>query len=225
MFAETMWSTGRRSWYWLAMKQELRKVEQNCQPCQENNMSKVKTIPVVPDDVAEMGVMERVSIDAFHHANVKYLVIIDRASGYTICKDEKRETTECLTRTLTEVFNTYGYPVILRSDGAPGFRSTFDEWCKSVDIGHETSSPMNSRSYGLAESACKKAKRVVKRTGATGCKLQALVQAMNLAVARNGSCPADHFWSRQVDSQDTQQSGRTLMSVSRKTSGNRDRKG
>ena len=51
---------------------------------------------------------------------------------------------------------------------------------------------MNSRSNGLAESACKKG------AGATGSKLQALVQAMNLAVARDGNCPADHFWSRQV---------------------------
>ena len=57
---------------------------------------------------------------------------------------------------------------------------------------------MNSRSNGLAESAMKKAKRIVKQTGAKGVELQALMQASNLAVARDGNCPADHFWSCQV---------------------------
>ena len=48
------------------------------------------------------------------------------------------------------------------------------------------------------EAAVKKATKIVKRTGAKATELQALIQASNLAVARDGNCPADHFWSRQV---------------------------
>ena len=44
----------------------------------------------------------------------------------------------------------------------------------------------------------KKAKNIVKRTGAKGGELQTLIQAANRAVARDGNCPAEHFWSRQV---------------------------
>ena len=88
--------------------------------------------------------------------------------------------------------------MILCTDGAPGFSHAFDEWCKKNDINHETSSPHNSRSDRMAESAVKKAKKIVKRTGARGVELQALMQAANLAVAKDKNCPAEHFWQRQV---------------------------
>ena len=132
-------------------------------------MRKVKTTPVFPDNVAEMGVMERVAADVFHHGGHKYLAIVDRASGYIMCKDVRNESTDCMVKMLTEVFNTYGFPVFLRTDGAPGFRQEFTKWCKSNDINHETSSPHNLRSNGMAESTVKKAKKIVKGQGRKGC--------------------------------------------------------
>ena len=64
-------------------------------------MSKVKTTPVISDDVAEMGVMELVAADVFHHRGHKYLAIMDRASGYIMCKDVRNESTDCMVKTLT----------------------------------------------------------------------------------------------------------------------------
>merc|ERR1712059_40365 len=115
-----------------------------------------------------------------------------------MCKDIKDESTSTMTKVLTGIFNTYGWPVLLRTNGAPTFRQKFQSWCVENDIRQEVSSPHNSRSNGCAESAVKKAKKIVLRTGAKGVELQALMQAANLAVARDGNCPADHFWSRQV---------------------------
>ena len=71
MSKETMWSTARRDWFWIGLKEELKKMADNCAKCQENAISKVKTVPVIPDDVAEMAVMERVAVDVFHHGNNK----------------------------------------------------------------------------------------------------------------------------------------------------------
>ncbi len=122
---------------------------QNCKECQDHGISKMKTTPVIPDHVAQMGVMERIAVDVFHHGGYKYLTLVDRASGYIMCRDIKSESTLCMTKALTELFNTYGYPMILRSDGAPGIRNAFDDWCKEHDISHETSSPHNFRSNGL----------------------------------------------------------------------------
>ncbi len=48
---------------------------------------------MIPDDVAEMGVMERVAVDVFHHGGYKYLTIVDRVSGYIMCRDIKSEST------------------------------------------------------------------------------------------------------------------------------------
>jgi hypothetical protein len=115
-----------------------------------------------------------------------------------MCKDVRNETTASMVATLTDLFNVYGYPTVLRSDGAPCFRQEFTKWCTQNDIYHETSSPGNSRSNGLAESAVKKAKKIVRRTGARGVELQALMQAANLAVTKDKNCPAEHFWQRQV---------------------------
>ena len=103
-----------------------------------------------------------------------------------------------MVKTFTELFNVYGYPVCLRTDGAPCFRQEFTKWCKDHDIYHETSSPLNSRSNRMAESAMKKAKKIVKRTGARGVQLQVFMQAANLAVVKEGNCHAEHFWQRQV---------------------------
>ena len=188
----------RKDWFWVGLKEELRKVEDNCKECQENAMSKMKTTPVIPDNVAKMGIMERVAADIFHHTGHKYLAVVDRALGYIMCRDVRNESTDCMVKTLSEVFNTFGYPVFLRTDVTLGFRQEFTKWCKDNDIHHETSSPHNSRSNSLAESAVKKAKKIVKRTGAKGVQLQALMQAANLAVTRDGNCPAERFWRRQV---------------------------
>ena len=78
---ETMWATARQDWFWVGLKEELRKLEDNCQECQENAISKTKMTPVIPDDVAEMAVMERVAADVFHYRNNKYLTVVDRGSA------------------------------------------------------------------------------------------------------------------------------------------------
>ena len=51
--------------------------------------------------------MERVAVDIFHHWGAKYLALVDRASGYIICRDVKSESTDCMTKVLSEEFNTY----------------------------------------------------------------------------------------------------------------------
>ncbi len=63
----------------MGLKEELKKAERNCRECQEHGISKMKTAPVIPDDVAEMGIMERVAVDIFHHGGCKYWTLVDRA--------------------------------------------------------------------------------------------------------------------------------------------------
>ena len=70
-------------------------------------MLKVKPTPIVPDVVADMGVMERVAINVFHHAGAHYLTLVDRTSGYLLCNEVKRKTIEEMTKVLTEWFSTY----------------------------------------------------------------------------------------------------------------------
>ena len=128
MSAETIWNTVGRIWWWYDLKKQLVKVEKGSQQCQENKMSKLKPDPIVPDDVAEIRVMERVAIYVFYHASNHYIALVDWASSYLLCREVKRETTEEMTKVLTEWFSTYGFPVILHSDGDPCFHEKFQIW-------------------------------------------------------------------------------------------------
>ena len=92
----------------MGLKEELKKIAENCKECQENAVSKTKKTPVIPDDVAEMAVMERVSADVFHHGNDKYLTVVDRASGYIMCLDVRNKSTDSMVKTFTEIFNMFG---------------------------------------------------------------------------------------------------------------------
>ncbi len=65
-------------------------------------------------------------------------------------------------------FSKFGFPQIIRSDGGPQFRTEFSEFCKTYGIMHELSSPYNPQSNGLAESAVKSMKHLVKKCNETG---------------------------------------------------------
>ena len=62
---------------------------------------------------------------------------------------------------LSDWFNLLGWPQIIRSDNGPQFRSEFAEFCEMNEIKHETSSPYNPQSNGLAEAAVKNAKTLL----------------------------------------------------------------
>ena len=66
-------------------------------------------------------------------------------------------------RILSEWFNLLGWPRLIRSDGGPQFCSEFSDICAKYQIRHEVSSPYNPRANGLAESAVKTVKYMLKK--------------------------------------------------------------
>ena len=72
---------------------------------------------------------------------------------------------------------------MIRSDNGPQFRSEFKEFCEQNNIVHATSSPYHAQSNGLAESAVKRAKLLLKK-----CKPGESVQTVG-ASARHTAAP------------------------------------
>ena len=65
---------------------------------------------------------------------------------------------------MLKIFRYVGIPTIIRTDGATLFTSyQFQKFLKDWSIEHRTSSPHYPRSNGLAESAVKSAKRLLRR--------------------------------------------------------------
>ena len=76
----------------------------------------------------DLAPMEFLSIDHFSYGDKSFLVSKDRASGFIFCEQVQNETTVQVTKCLWRLFNTFGLPNILRSDGARCFTFQFKEW-------------------------------------------------------------------------------------------------
>ena len=59
----SMIETARRLWYWSGMKQQITAMYRNCEACQVQSPSKPRQVPVLPDDLTLMNVMELVGVD------------------------------------------------------------------------------------------------------------------------------------------------------------------
>jgi len=120
--------------------------------------------------LTEAGANERVHggpadaeawVDLFHESGKNYLVVVDRYSGFPWVSKLSQLDTAAVTGVLQAIFNDFGYPEYIRSDGGPQFRDKFSRWCKSINAIHKQSSPYNPQSNGLAEAVVKNMKRLV----------------------------------------------------------------
>ena len=83
-------------------------------------------------------------------AEQDWLAMVDRYSGYAWTSRLSSMTRHMLSQ-LETWFTDFGWPLIIRSDNRPQFRSKFTFFCKAHGITHELSSPYNPESNGLAE--------------------------------------------------------------------------
>ena len=60
--------------------------------------------------------------------------MVDRYSSFPFVVKVVRMTTQETIQKLTEIFNTMGWPVSLRSDGGPAVRIEFGDWCERKGI-------------------------------------------------------------------------------------------
>ena len=96
-----------------------------------------------------------VALDYFDAIGKKWLVLVDRYSGYAWLKQMIRSTTDETVKQMTYWLNEHGWPGSMRTDGGPQYRSAFRAWCEKENITHEDSSAHNPESNLLAEAAVK----------------------------------------------------------------------
>ena len=141
--------------------------------------------------------MKHIAMDLFDALGKKWIVMVDRYSGYAWLGQLHSTTTAKIIDTIQTWFYDYGWPDYIRSDGGPQFRQEFDRFCADNSIIHELSSPYNPESNGLAESAVK-----IMKTLVISCKTEKESLTKAIAAWRNmtredGTTPSQLFLGRR----------------------------
>ena len=108
--------------------------------------------------------MDMVSVDLFQNGGKHYIVMVDKYSGFPWVSPLRSLTSSAILGKLENWFLDFGLPNVIRSDGGPQFRSEFDKYCDLKGIKKETSSAYHPKSNGLAESAVKNMKHLLKKS-------------------------------------------------------------
>ena len=146
------------------MRSDIKSFIEACIPCQESRPSLARQKLLAPSLPSEaMQPMRCVAVDLFSAAGNDWLAMVDRYSGYAWASKLTSTTTRQVLSCLETWFTDFGWPLFIRSDNGPQFRSEFGYFCTSHGITHELSSPYNPESNGLAEAAVKNMKSLVLR--------------------------------------------------------------
>ena len=149
--------------FWPHMANDIKNLVNGCQQCQALQPSQQQQ-PMQKSNNAHP--MHRIGADLFQYAGKHYLVMVDGYSGFPFVEHLKSLSTKAIIKAMRTWFRDFGYPLFIRTDGGPQFRSEFNNFCKEIGAVKETSSPYYAQSNGLAEAAVKQTKRLlIKHSG------------------------------------------------------------
>ena len=140
--------------------------------------------------------MEQVGADLFQFQGEDWLVMVDRYSGYPWTRKLHKTDTKAVLAALRSWFSDTGLPGTIRTDGGPQFRGEFDAYCGARGIKHETSSPYNPSSNGLAEAGVKNMKRLIAKCRETREDFQEALLEWRNTPNSTGYSPAEAFFGR-----------------------------
>jgi transposase InsO family protein len=221
----------RQLYFWPGMSSAIKNLVEACEQC-------VRCLPSQQDEPfvspsMPSAPMEALGVDLCDFAGATWLVAVDRFSGFPFAARLTRTSTSDVTKRLLAWFYDWGFPKSIRSDGGPQFRSEFKLFCKKWDIVHETSSPYNPQSNGLAEAAVKNVKRLLAKTTGEKSSFTAALFAFRNTPRQDGHSPAQMLFGRRqrgrlpvldvsMQQADTGQAARERAAVKRKSAASHD---
>ena len=188
---------GRQLYFWPSMNRDILNMVKGCVPCQKYQPSMSRQ-PLQLHDTPTCP-MSHLGMDLFELEGMRYLVVVDRFSGFPFAFRMHGTTTRDVTDIISFWFDAIlGWPMAIRSDGGPQFRSEeFEAFCKAMHIKHELSSSYNPQSNGLAESAVKQTKYLLAKCLYTGEDFNAALLEYRNTPRADGFSPAQMFFGRR----------------------------
>ena len=158
-----MKARANKSVYWPGMDASIRSIRANCMVCSTIAPSQPRE-PIILTQSPEWP-FQQIVMDIFYIGDRTYLTCVDRLTGWLILYhlESGHATSTKLMSICRQLFQTYGAPEELSTDGGPPFTSsTFQEFLKTWCVRHRLSSVVYPQSNSWAELAVKTAKRIVK---------------------------------------------------------------
>ena len=131
------YATARQAYYWPGMKNDIQESVSNCEACTRHQKSKTRPEMQANPPSDSIEPMINMGADLFDLGGSPWIVMVDRFSGYCFVEKLKSTTTVKVTNFMTRVFDTYGWPHSIRTDGGPQFRTEFKKFCRDNSISHE----------------------------------------------------------------------------------------
>ena len=177
------------------MRRILDDFDESCEPRKKYRISKPAE-PLV-QTLDAWRPFQQVSVDLAQLEGKHYLVLADRYSGWPEVKQLTHLDTHSITKTLEEIFETFGIPERIRSDGGPQFRQDFASWCQDLGMVHELTSPYHPEANGHAEQAVGAMKKLLKKTGSRRQLGEALLEYRNAPRVGDELSPAQWLFGRR----------------------------
>ena len=191
--------------YWPGMNASIRNFRANCSFCTTIAPSQPRE-PITMTPSPEWP-FQQIVMDIFHVGHVTYLACADRLTGWLILYhlNPGHATTSKLMSICRQLFQTYGTPEEISTDGGQPFTSTaFQEFLQTWGVKHRRSSVAYPQSNGRAELAVKTAKRIVNGNTDTQGSLdndkaaRAILQYRNTPIQGIGLSPAQLLLHRRL---------------------------
>ena len=153
--------------FWPNITVDITRVRNECEHC--HRMAKSNAMESPEDIVPPEFPFQKVCVDYFTFVNRNYLVLVDRYSNWPVVFQEPGRAEHLIGR-LREIFQTFGVPEELTSDGGPQFTAEITEdFLKSWGVHHRRASVANPHANSRAEIAVKTVKRMLQaNTSAVG---------------------------------------------------------
>ena len=193
--------------FWPGMTEDISTTRKQCATCNRIAPSQAHLPPV--ESITPRYPFQAIAADYFSSRGVKFLVVVDRFSGWPHLMrssgSDEALGAKGLIRCLKFIFATFGIPEEVSSDGGPEFVSAetqafFSKW----GVIHRLSSAYNPRSNGRAEVAVKSMKRLLQcATSAEGALnedavIYGLLQYRNTPQSHAGTSPAQVLFGRKL---------------------------
>ena len=155
-------SRAREVLYWPSLNTDIANAIQSCDACQTYQYKQPKE-PMIPHPKPS-GPWEKVGTDLFQLKGKDYLLVIDYYSNYPEIALLSNTSTSTIISHMKSMFARHGLPQVLVSDNAAIYTSQeFQEFAKSYEFKHITSSPYFAQSNGKSEVGVKIVKRLLKK--------------------------------------------------------------
>jgi len=137
----------------------------------------------------------------FSWKGVQYLLVVDRMTGYIFVENmQKHASCKKATEKFKLLCLTYGMPREVRFDKGPQFGREFEEFLADIKVEPTPSRAGNSSSNGLAESAVKSAKLLLRKCIEEKTSYAERLCYFNQSPREDGYSPSELFHGRRVRS-------------------------